>query len=66
MESGDQIKYWMGDYYALTGDCLLHSGNDDTLNLPPFAFGGELQRWIKDALLVSGNCRECRSEEVVT
>ena len=30
MESSDEIEYWMGDYYALVGNHLLHSGSDDT------------------------------------
>ena len=31
MESRDEVKTnWMGDYFALIGNCLLHSDNGDT------------------------------------
>ncbi len=31
MESCDEVKpNWMGDYFALIGDCLLHSDSGDT------------------------------------
>ena len=31
MESGDERNtYWIGDYYAVMGDCILHSNNSDT------------------------------------
>ena len=30
MESGDERNTWMGDYFALIGDGVLHSDNGDT------------------------------------
>ncbi len=30
MESGGKIYTWMGDYFALMGDFVLHSDNGDT------------------------------------
>ena len=63
MESGDERNTWMGDYFALIGDGVLHSDNGDTRCND---LTREAQRWVNDALPVPGNCSRQGIEEVAT